>query len=51
MPQRDGSTLPAALTIYRVGDDGKLAFVRKYDVYTGKVFQWWSGMFALAATS
>jgi 6-phosphogluconolactonase len=51
MPLRDGATLPAALTVYRVGDDGKLAFVRKYDVDTGKVFQWWSGMFALAATS
>jgi 6-phosphogluconolactonase len=48
MAMRDGSTLSAGLTVYRVGGDGKLEFVRKYDVNTGKVAQWWSGMFALA---
>lgn len=48
MAMPDGSTLAAGLTVYRVGGDGKLAFVRKYDVDNGKVAQWWSGMFALA---
>jgi hypothetical protein len=51
MALRDGSTLPAGLTVYRVGDDGKLAFLRKYDVDPGNAAQWWSGMFALGATS
>src|SRR5262245_20298543 len=37
-------TLPAARVVYRIGEDGKLAFVRKYDVDTGKVMQFWSGM-------
>src|SRR5215216_4517341 len=48
MTMRDGSTLPAAQVVYRIGDDGKLTFVRKYDVDTGKVAQWWSGIVALA---
>ncbi len=50
MAVRDGSdvkTLPAALSVYRIGDDGKLEFARKYDVDTGKVMQFWSGMVAL----
>jgi 6-phosphogluconolactonase len=47
---RDGSnvsTLSAGLTVYRVGADGKLSFVRKYDVDTGKATQFWSGMVTL----
>jgi 6-phosphogluconolactonase len=51
MAMRDGSTLAAGLTVYRVGGDGKLTFARKYDVDTGKAFQWWSGMFALGVSS
>jgi 6-phosphogluconolactonase len=47
----DGSTLSAALTLYRVGQDGKLAFARKYDVDTGSVAQWWSGMLALPGSA
>ncbi len=43
----DGTTLHAALTLYRVGQDGKLEFARKYDVDTGGGAQWWSGMLAL----
>jgi 6-phosphogluconolactonase len=42
------STLPAGLIVYRIGEDGKLEFVRKYDVDTGKVMQFWSGMITLA---
>src|SRR5215470_8352060 len=51
MAVRDGNTvtaLPAALSVYRIGSDGRLDFVRKYDVDTGKLAQFWSGMVALA---
>ncbi|HKA72164.1 MAG TPA: beta-propeller fold lactonase family protein, partial [Xanthobacteraceae bacterium] len=41
-------TLTAGRVVYRIGDDGKLDFVRKYDVDTGKVMQFWSGMVTLA---
>ena len=34
MPLDDG-TLPAGIMVYRIGDDGKLTFVRKYDVDVG----------------
>jgi 6-phosphogluconolactonase (cycloisomerase 2 family) len=47
MPQRDGSTLPAALVLYRIGGDGRLEFIRKYDVDTGRFLQFWSGIVAL----
>ena len=50
LPVRDGNavkTLSAGLFVYRVGDDGKLAFVRKYDVDTGDHMQFWSGMLTL----
>ena len=44
---RDGDAVrhvPAALTVFRIGDDGRLTFVRKYDVETGGgKFQWWTG--------
>ncbi len=39
-----GSALPAALVLYRIGNDGKLTYVRKYDVDTGKAMQFWSGI-------
>lgn len=48
MAMRDGSTLTAGLIVYRVGDDGKLTFVRKYDVDTGRFLQFWSGIVTLA---
>ena len=38
------TTLSAGLSVYRIGGDGKLAFVRKYDVDVGKATQFWSGM-------
>ena len=41
-------TLTAGIMVYRIGDDGRLAFVRKYDVDTGKGQQFWSGMVTLA---
>jgi len=42
------SVIPAGLSVFRVGADGKLAFVRKYDIDTGTMTQWWSGMVAVA---
>ena len=49
---RDGDTVrhvPAALSVFRVGDDGRLTFVRKYDVETGEGrLQWWTGFVGLA---
>jgi len=43
------SVIPAALSVFRVGQDGKLTFVRKYDVDTGtNLTQWWSGMVPMA---
>jgi 6-phosphogluconolactonase len=38
---------PAALTVFRIGDDGKLAFARKYDIESGGKLQWWAGMMGL----
>jgi 6-phosphogluconolactonase len=51
LPVREGATvktLTAGLSVMRVGDDGKLAFVRKYDVDVGGKSQFWSGMVTLA---
>jgi 6-phosphogluconolactonase (cycloisomerase 2 family) len=47
MAMRDGSTLPAGLVLYRIGDDGKLTFARKYDVDTGRFMQFWTGIVTL----
>lgn len=49
-PVRDGDRIievPAALSVFRVGDDGKLAFIRKYDIDTGPERQFWTGMITL----
>jgi 6-phosphogluconolactonase (cycloisomerase 2 family) len=47
---RDGdtvTTVPAALSVFRIRDDGKLDFMRKYDVdATGKT-HYWMGMIGL----
>jgi 6-phosphogluconolactonase len=40
--------VPAGLSTFRMGEDGKLAFVRKYDVDVGRFTQWWTGMIPLA---
>ena len=47
MVMRDGSTLPAALVIYRIGEDGRLSFARKLDVDTGRFMQFWTGIVTL----
>jgi 6-phosphogluconolactonase len=51
MNVRDGNNVrhvPAAMTVFRIGDDGKLIFMRKYDVELGGKFQWWTGFVGLA---
>jgi 6-phosphogluconolactonase (cycloisomerase 2 family) len=40
--------LPAGLTVFRMGQDGKLTFARKYDLDVGPHTQWWTGMIPLA---
>jgi 6-phosphogluconolactonase (cycloisomerase 2 family) len=50
LPVRGGDnvyTLPAGLMVFRIGDDGRLTFARKYDVDTGGRLQFWSGMVTL----
>ena len=50
VPVRDGETvktLSAGLSVFRIGEDGKLDFVRKYDVDVGDKTQFWSGMVTL----
>ena len=44
---RDGAglrTVPASLSLFRIGDDGRLDFVRKYDVEVGQRTMFWMGM-------
>ena len=46
---KDVTTLPAAIVVYRIGGDGKLAFARKYDIdASAKRQQFWAGMVTLA---
>jgi 6-phosphogluconolactonase len=40
----DGSEIPPRLTLFRIGDDGKLTFARSYDIDTGGRLMWWMGM-------
>ncbi len=47
---RDGDavrTIPAGLSVFRIGDDGKLTFVRKYDIDVGGKTMFWMGMVQL----
>jgi 6-phosphogluconolactonase len=47
---RDGDavkTLPAGLSVFRIGDDGTLTFVRKYDIDVGDKTMFWMGMVPL----
>ena len=41
------TTVPAALSVFRIGSNGKLEFVRKYDVDTGGKIHYWMGMMGL----
>jgi 6-phosphogluconolactonase (cycloisomerase 2 family) len=47
MLRSGGTTVPAGMTVFRIPEDGKLAFARKYDVPVGTSQQFWSGMIAL----
>jgi 6-phosphogluconolactonase (cycloisomerase 2 family) len=50
LPVRDGGVLrevPACLSVFRIADDGRLDFVRKYDVETGNQQMFWMGMVTL----
>jgi 6-phosphogluconolactonase (cycloisomerase 2 family) len=40
-------TIPAGLSMFRIGDDGKLTFVRKYDIDVGDKTMFWMGMVPL----
>jgi 6-phosphogluconolactonase len=47
LPVREGSgirTVPACLSLFRIATDGKLDFVRKYDVEVGDQQMFWMGM-------
>ncbi len=47
---RDGKEIrrvPAGLSVFRIGADGKLTFVRKYDIDVGDKTMFWMGMVAL----
>src|SRR4051812_7294427 len=49
---REGDTVkavPAGLSGFRIGDDGKLTFLRKYDVDVGDKTMFWMGMVPLTA--
>src|SRR5437588_427203 len=50
LPVRDGGgtrLVPACLSVFRIGEDGRLEFVRKYDVETGDRQMFWMGMVGL----
>jgi 6-phosphogluconolactonase (cycloisomerase 2 family) len=47
---KDGAQLrevPCCLSVFRIGDDGKLDFVRKYDIEIRGRTMWWMGMVSL----
>src|SRR5262249_43279747 len=51
---RDGDgvkTVPAGLSVFRIGDDGKLTFARTYDVDVGDQLMFLMGMGALPASA
>jgi hypothetical protein len=39
--------VPACLSVFRIGTDGRLAFVRQYDVDVGDSMMFWMGMVPL----
>ena len=44
MPTREGPTIPAGLSVFHIGADGRLAFVRNYPVDVGDRSMFWMGM-------
>jgi hypothetical protein len=54
MGVRDGDAVrhvPARLSTFRIRDDGRLDYVRSYDVEVGKAFMWWMGMLQVGGPS
>src|SRR5216684_2869836 len=50
LPVQEGAALrivPASLALFRIGEDGRLDFARKYDVDVGDKTMFWMGMVAL----
>jgi 6-phosphogluconolactonase (cycloisomerase 2 family) len=50
LPVRDGDqvrTQPATLSTYQIGSDGRLTFVKSYDIETNGLLQFWSGFVRL----
>jgi 6-phosphogluconolactonase len=50
LPVRDGDGVkvqPATLSTFKIGADGKLTFVRSYDIEAKNLTQWWSGFISL----
>ena len=46
--ERDAvKTVPAGLSVFRIGDDGKLTFARTYDIDVGNKTMFWMGMVPL----
>ena len=46
LTQENGAsrTVPTSLSVFKVGDDGKLSFVKKYDIETGNESIHWMGI-------
>jgi 6-phosphogluconolactonase len=45
---RDGAeAIPANLAVFRIGTDGRLSFVRRYDIPSARKPLWWMGMAVL----
>jgi 6-phosphogluconolactonase (cycloisomerase 2 family) len=44
----DVATVPATMSVFRIARDGKLSYVRKYDVDVGNACLWWMGMVAIS---
>ena len=43
----DGARVPASLAVFRIADNGKLSFLRNYDVETGQGSLMWAGFLRL----
>jgi hypothetical protein len=48
IPVRQGQQAPASLAVFRIAADGRLEFVRKYDVDVGMDRIFWMGMISVA---
>ena len=47
LPAKDGTVIPASLSTFRIGADGKLAFEHKYDIALNGSQQFWMGIHPL----